>query len=403
MIRPPPERCAGGACRAAGARRTAQGTIIAVALISMLAACQPTRRPHPGTDAGGLLAVTAAAAAPAPAAGPPPAPLTLAGPAPAPATLARLRARLQPLACDDSATTTRWLRYYASPPVRLGAHLAAILPQLDFVERQLAARQLPAEFALIPLIESDYRADAIGRGGPLGMWQLMPSTARAHGAVIDANRDMRLSVLESTLAAIDHLHTLLQRFGDWRAAAMAFNAGETRIARALAASGAPPSADVRQPPGLSAITYHYLGKLQALSCLIAQPQAYGLSLPEQAPVPALAIVPVPPTVYSLTAVAAALQLDAALLRRLNGGLKHPFIPAGDARRILAPQPAPAALAALAQWTEPAPPIATHRVRSGDSPWSIARRYGLRTADLQRINGLSTQAVLRVGQVLRLGR
>ena len=50
-----------------------------------------------------------------------------------------------------------------------------------------------------------------------------------------------------------------------------------------------------------------------------------------------------------------------------------------------------------------PPIVSHTVRSGESLWTIARRYGLRIGDLQRINGLGPKAVLRIGQVLRLAQ
>lgn len=372
--------------------------LAAAAALWMLVACQPTRPVSP--SAAPL--VNAPQVTLEPPASPLAAPIAAVDGVPDPAPLARLRARLQPLTCDETATA-HWLHYFASPRARLGERLAAVLPQLDFVDRQLAAQQLPAEFALIPLIESDYRADAVGRGGPLGMWQLMPGTARAHGATIDATRDMRLSVLESTRIAVDHLQTLSQRFGDWRVAAMAFNAGEARVAKALVVAARASTTQARQPPGLSATTYQYIDKLQALSCLLAQPRQYGLELPEQALEAPLEIIAVPADAYSLDVIAAALQVDHILLRRLNGGLKQSWLPAADARWILAPQPSPEAIAALAQVHETAPPIATHQVRSGDSLWSIAHRYGLRIADLQRLNGLSGKSVLRLGQVVRLAR
>lgn len=380
-----------------GWRGTLPKVLTAFALLMLLAACQPTRRDNPVAEPLVHAPVHIAPAARRNPTAPVPAVAE-----PEPATLARLRARLQPLDCDGAATA-RWLHHFASPRARLGERLAAVLPQLDFVERQLAAQRLPAEFALIPWIESDYRADAVGRGGPLGMWQLMPGTARAHGAVIDTTRDMRLSVLESTRVATDHLRALSQRFGDWRLAAMAFNAGEARIARALANSNVAAVPHAVRPPGLAAITYQYVDKLQALSCLLAQPQRYAVELPEHALDTPLTIIAVPPDAYSLDAIAEALQVDRTLLQRLNGGLQHAVLPAGDARSILVPQPSPSAIATLAQVRETPPPIATHRVRSGDSLWLIARRYGLRIADLQRINGLSSKAVLRVGQVLRLAR
>jgi membrane-bound lytic murein transglycosylase D len=419
--------------------------LMAVSLLALLAACQPSVRPTP----------PAVDAAPAPVTPPPAAPPTPEPPpaAPEPASLARLRARLQPLECSDDAATVRWLKRYAAPRARLGERLGSVLPLLDFVERELAARELPAEFALMPFIESDYRADAVGRGGPLGMWQLMAATARAHGASIDPQRDARLSVLESTFAALDHLQKLMRRFGDWRLAAMAFNAGEARVAKATAKRAASAPIERWLPPGLPAITIQYVAKLQALSCLIAQPSSYRLSLPEQAPDRILVSVALPPTAHSVAAIAVALGVDDATLRRLNG-FKRAQTYVNGARRVLVPQPAQTALDALAQLHESPPPhmdvqvpraqdaqerpphmdvqvpraqdaqerpphmdvqvsraqdaqerppIASHTVRSGESLWTIARRYELRIVDLQRINGLDPKAVLRIGQVLRLAR
>ncbi|NUO76176.1 MAG: LysM peptidoglycan-binding domain-containing protein, partial [Lysobacter sp.] len=41
----------------------------------------------------------------------------------------------------------------------------------------------------------------------------------------------------------------------------------------------------------------------------------------------------------------------------------------------------------------------HTVARGDNAWTIARRYGIRVADLLQRNGLSANAVLKPGQAL----
>jgi len=43
----------------------------------------------------------------------------------------------------------------------------------------------------------------------------------------------------------------------------------------------------------------------------------------------------------------------------------------------------------------------YRVRKGDSLWKIARRYNLRVADLQRLNGLGSSTAIKPGQRLKL--
>jgi membrane-bound lytic murein transglycosylase D len=44
---------------------------------------------------------------------------------------------------------------------------------------------------------------------------------------------------------------------------------------------------------------------------------------------------------------------------------------------------------------------THRVRSGESLWSISRRYGMTVPQLARMNNLTAKAVLQPGQRLQV--
>jgi murein DD-endopeptidase MepM/ murein hydrolase activator NlpD len=43
----------------------------------------------------------------------------------------------------------------------------------------------------------------------------------------------------------------------------------------------------------------------------------------------------------------------------------------------------------------------HRVRSGETLSAIARRYGVRVSTLTRLNGISTNTILKVGRRLRV--
>ena len=50
---------------------------------------------------------------------------------------------------------------------------------------------------------------------------------------------------------------------------------------------------------------------------------------------------------------------------------------------------------------PLEPERIHRVASGDSLWTISKRYRVRMADLMRWNDLSKGSVLRIGQTLKV--
>lgn len=311
---------------------------------------------------------------------------------------ARINRGLNPDSCAAGGTT--WRKRYAGNPRTFSRHLEQILPLLDFVSIEVERAGLPAEFVFIPLVESWYKPEAIGPGGPAGMWQMISSTSRNHGIHITAGYDGRLSPVESTRAALSYLKTLQRMFGGWQAIVMAYNAGEGRLMRAFRRSAnRNVSAVHRKPHGLSNITYDYVAKLQALSCLVSEPGKHGLSLPLETRFVPLAAVLADPSMQTLDQFAAANGGNPAELRRLNPGFKGGRIVAGIPRLVLSPFPQRQADAAASP--EATEATATHEVRDGESLWSIAKRYRLTIEQLRRINRISEGSVVRPGQTLRL--
>ena len=111
-------------------------------------------------------------------------------------------------------------------------------PYLPMIREELRRRGLPAELAWLPLLESGFRVDARSPAGAVGLWQLMPETARRFGLRVDRLRDERLDPLRNTRAAADYLAFLAGRFQSWPIVLAAYNAGEGRIGGLLRASGA---------------------------------------------------------------------------------------------------------------------------------------------------------------------
>src|SRR5690606_32940647 len=105
--------------------------------------------------------------------------------------------------------------------------------------------------------------------------------------------------------------------------------------------------------------------------------------------------------------------DADLLRRLNPALTHRWTspPLALVPAIAAPPPvALDAIRATAPADEPAAAVAAtaatgkagvHTVRSGESAWAIARRYGVAVRKLLELNNLGPNSVLRPGMKLRI--
>jgi len=386
----------------------------ATALALALAACQPQVKPdiddprEPATEVR-IKPVPSATAPATPV--PPAAPVA---PVPDPIdtgaeVIDRMTARFSAPICVKGQQNRHWRKRYAGYPESFARQIEQILPLMGYVVEEVERKGLPGEFALLPIVESWYRPDAIGPGGPAGMWQMIASTARNHGIRIQPGYDGRLSPIESTDAALSYLVALDGMFdGEWRAMAMGYNAGEYRIIRAFRSSGdRRVSGESHLPRGLSRTTYDYVAKLHALACLFEKPERHGLVLPREVRFVPLVRMTLPDGVQSLDQAAVRMGTDASQLRRLNPGYRQGRVVAGAPRDVLAPATALASLMAAGANPEstPAPPApaadSTYTVRPGDTLSRIAARHGIPLARLFSINGLNGKSVLRPGQVLRL--
>ncbi len=116
--------------------------------------------------------------------------------------------------------------------------LARMAPLRAPIEASLIARGLPPELLAVAMAESSFDPSARTSRPPerqsVGLWQIMPATARKLGLEISATRDDRLDPSRSTTAAAQYLSDLHTRFGDWPVAIAAYNGGPAAIAPLVA-------------------------------------------------------------------------------------------------------------------------------------------------------------------------
>ena len=105
-----------------------------------------------------------------------------------------------------------------------------LVPQLKPIFR---AEKIPAELVWLAEVESGFDRRAESPVGALGMFQLMPATAKQYGLSLWPF-DERKQLEPAARAAAKHLRHLHQLFGDWRLAVAAYNCGEGRVQKTLA-------------------------------------------------------------------------------------------------------------------------------------------------------------------------
>ncbi len=94
------------------------------------------------------------------------------------------------------------------------------------------AENVPAELVWIAEVESSFNTEARSPVGAVGLFQLMPETAKRFGLTVWP-RDQRYQPDPSARAAAQYLRFLYNKFKDWRLAIAAYNSGEGTVQRLL--------------------------------------------------------------------------------------------------------------------------------------------------------------------------
>jgi membrane-bound lytic murein transglycosylase D len=196
--------------------------------------------------------------------------------------------------------------------------LQAATPYIYFIHQQTQAYGLPAEIALIPFIESEFNPNDHSNKGALGLWQLMPETARGLGVKVKSGYDGRKNIIDSTDAALTYFRDLGTLFkGNWYLAIAAYNSGEGRVLSAKRHIGS----DDFFKMSLPRETQLYVPKLLAVAAIVENPEKYGVKLPAVSNEPYFTKVEVTKPV-TLDKVADTTGIDPKTLRKLNPDVKR---------------------------------------------------------------------------------
>jgi membrane-bound lytic murein transglycosylase D len=309
-----------------------------------------------------------------------------------------MRARFALPGCNADPGITTWAHRFTRHPAGFQRYLRSVTPTIAYIEQVARKAGIPAEFSLLPWVESRYRAVPPRGRRSAGMWQIVPRTAITLHLPREHDYDARLDRVDSTRAVMAMLQRYHHRWQDWRLVDMAYNAGEYRI-RHLQPKGPMPDDPVIPDLDVSPITRDHLTKLLAMACVIREPKRFGVHLPKLDKDQRLTAVELdhPATLHAVARVAGT---PVKRVRRLNAAYLHGRMPGQGPWHVLLPAAAAKRLrTAISAGTLPRQP-ATYTVKTGDSLWTIARHHGLSVARLRQYNHLHGH-VLHPGQVLRI--
>jgi membrane-bound lytic murein transglycosylase D len=268
------------------------------------------------------------------------------------------------------------------------------------IKQQLLERDMPAEIALLPIVESAYDPFAYSHGRAAGLWQFIPATGKRFGLKQDWWYDGRRDVVDSTRAALDYLEYLNKRFdGDWLLALAAYNSGEGTVSQALRHNRRK-----GRPTGfwnlkLPRETRAYVPKLIALAQILADPGAYGVSIEPLPDRPYFDIVETGAQIdLAIAAELAGIELDA--LYRLNPGFNRWATDPQGPHRLLIPRLQADEFREAVAELPPDQRVVwmRHKIKSGETLSHIAKRYRTTVAALQAANGIGGHSI-RAGSYL----
>jgi membrane-bound lytic murein transglycosylase D len=270
---------------------------------------------------------------------------------------------------------------------------------LHHIANEVEARGLPMELALLPVVESAFNPFAYSRSHASGLWQFIPGTGRLYGLPQDYWMDQRRDVLESTRAALEYLSYLHDKHGDWFLAVASYNFGGGNINRAISRNRMLGRDTDFFALALPRETRAYVPKLIALARIVRDPVAHGLTPPRIPDAPYFRVIETGGPV-DLRLAASLAGIDVEELHALNPGWNQWVTAPDGPHRLLVPVAVAdqfeARFAALAPHERAN--LAKHGVAPGDTLASLARRHQVPVSFLQAVNG-TDGAELAVGSEL----
>ncbi|WP_457623884.1 LysM peptidoglycan-binding domain-containing protein [Persephonella sp.] len=270
-------------------------------------------------------------------------------------------------------------------------------PYIPLIKKIFDKHGIPDELIFLPIIESRFNIRAKSPAGAAGLWQFMPQTGRMYGLRINKWIDERYDLEKSTTAAAFYLKDLYHIFDDWMLALASYNTGEGIIIRKINKYGGVNFWDIDEY--LSWETRNYIPNFLAAVAVVKEilkKEHFDYETVH------FDIIKVKNPV-SLIYISELTGIPLSVLKKMNPHLKKGITPPDSGEyNIYIPEGYKETVEVALEKS----PLIKYRalkeytVRSGDSLYKIAKKFGTSVSYLRKINNLNGGIIVK-GTVLKV--
>ncbi len=269
----------------------------------------------------------------------------------------------------------------------------------EMISRVLREEGLPQDLIYLAQAESAFQPLALSRAGARGIWQFVAYRGHEYGLRRTWWIDERQDPEKATHAAAQHLRDLYKLYGDWYLAMAAYNCGPGNVQKGIERTGYADFWELYKRNVLPRETKNYVPIIIALTLIAKDAAHYDIQVEPEAPVPADIVKP--GRAIDLRLVAETIDADVETLRSLNPSLLRLATPDDPSFELHLPLGTAQKFSAEIADIPPDKWVSwrRHRVETGETLTSIAKKYRVTAAAIADANSLERHAALDAGEKL----